>query len=178
MIFVEGGFNISFSLPARVPKKILKCKAVSRELNFSSAEQMEKFRLEQKVYFKGQCLEGILWPLCLEATLRVTGEKKARSRELKHCFGNIHFTTQFVIGFLHPARLGAPSKKKQKQSWWQGALSPTKGFLTLVGLGLVSTLSLVNCNEVTRKQPIGAWYGALRTVSGRSDWQGHSALTF
>ncbi|XP_074768228.1 retinal rod rhodopsin-sensitive cGMP 3',5'-cyclic phosphodiesterase subunit delta isoform X4 [Athene noctua] len=41
----------------RVPKKILKCKAVSRELNFSSAEQMEKFRLEQKVYFKGQCLE-------------------------------------------------------------------------------------------------------------------------
>ncbi|KAL4608207.1 retinal rod rhodopsin-sensitive cGMP 3',5'-cyclic phosphodiesterase subunit delta isoform X1 [Arapaima gigas] len=42
---------------ARVPKKILKCKAVSRELNFSSLEQMEKFRLEQKVYFKGQCLE-------------------------------------------------------------------------------------------------------------------------
>ncbi|KAF7236964.1 Retinal rod rhodopsin-sensitive cGMP 3',5'-cyclic phosphodiesterase subunit delta [Varanus komodoensis] len=48
---------------ARVPKKILKCKAVSRELNFSSTEQMEKFRLEQKVYFKGQCLEGTaqLW---------------------------------------------------------------------------------------------------------------------
>ncbi|XP_072560441.1 retinal rod rhodopsin-sensitive cGMP 3',5'-cyclic phosphodiesterase subunit delta isoform X1 [Paramormyrops kingsleyae] len=42
---------------ARVPKKILKCKAVSRELNFSSLEQMEKFRLEQKVYFKGQCIE-------------------------------------------------------------------------------------------------------------------------
>ncbi|RXM30528.1 Prohibitin-2 [Acipenser ruthenus] len=42
---------------ARVPKKILKCKAVSRELNFSSTEQMEKFRLEQKVFFKGQCLE-------------------------------------------------------------------------------------------------------------------------
>ncbi|KAL7991126.1 hypothetical protein Chor_014556, partial [Crotalus horridus] len=45
------------SSSARVPKKILKCKAVSRELNFSSTEQMEKFRLEQKVYFKGQCLE-------------------------------------------------------------------------------------------------------------------------
>ncbi|MEQ2316883.1 hypothetical protein AMECASPLE_036940, partial [Ameca splendens] len=42
---------------ARVPKKILKCKAVSRELNFSSTEQLEKFRLEQKVFFKGQCLE-------------------------------------------------------------------------------------------------------------------------
>ncbi|KAF4079329.1 hypothetical protein AMELA_G00191670 [Ameiurus melas] len=42
---------------ARVPKKILKCKAVSRELNFSSSEKLEKFRLEQKVLFKGQCLE-------------------------------------------------------------------------------------------------------------------------
>lgn len=53
-------YNASFiCFTARVPKKILKCKAVSRELNFSSAEQMEKFRLEQKVYFKGQCLEGM-----------------------------------------------------------------------------------------------------------------------
>ncbi|XP_033641847.1 retinal rod rhodopsin-sensitive cGMP 3',5'-cyclic phosphodiesterase subunit delta-like [Asterias rubens] len=42
---------------ARVPKKILKCKAVSREINFSSLEKMEKFRLEQRVLFKGKCLE-------------------------------------------------------------------------------------------------------------------------
>ncbi|ESO91294.1 hypothetical protein LOTGIDRAFT_228769 [Lottia gigantea] len=42
---------------ARVPKKILKCRAVSRELNFSSKEAMEKFRLEQRVLFKGKCLE-------------------------------------------------------------------------------------------------------------------------
>ncbi|KXJ14293.1 retinal rod rhodopsin-sensitive cGMP 3',5'-cyclic phosphodiesterase subunit delta [Exaiptasia diaphana] len=42
---------------ARVPKKILKCKAVSREINFSSHEEMNKFRLEQKVLFKGKCLE-------------------------------------------------------------------------------------------------------------------------
>ena len=34
---------------AKVPKKILKCAAVSREINFSSIEPMEKFRLEQKV---------------------------------------------------------------------------------------------------------------------------------
>ena len=50
-------FNFNF-FPARVPKKILKCKSVSRELNFSSKEQMEKFRLEQKVMFKDKCLEG------------------------------------------------------------------------------------------------------------------------
>lgn len=42
---------------ARVPKKILQCRAVSREINFSSVEPMDKFRLEQKVLFKGRCLE-------------------------------------------------------------------------------------------------------------------------
>ncbi|XP_028393973.1 retinal rod rhodopsin-sensitive cGMP 3',5'-cyclic phosphodiesterase subunit delta-like [Dendronephthya gigantea] len=42
---------------ARVPKKILKCRAVSREINFSSNEEMKQFRLEQKVLFKGKCLE-------------------------------------------------------------------------------------------------------------------------
>ncbi|KAK2168848.1 hypothetical protein NP493_1216g00047 [Ridgeia piscesae] len=42
---------------ARVPKKILKCRAVSRELNFTSKEPMERFRLEQKVLFRGKCLE-------------------------------------------------------------------------------------------------------------------------
>ena len=41
--------NEDLSLPdveheARVPKKILKCRAVSREINFSSVEPMEKFR--------------------------------------------------------------------------------------------------------------------------------------
>ncbi|KAI2799106.1 hypothetical protein RDWZM_004389 [Blomia tropicalis] len=42
---------------ARVPKRILNCRAVSREINFTSVEPMEKFRLEQRVLFKGRCLE-------------------------------------------------------------------------------------------------------------------------
>ncbi|KAL0839389.1 hypothetical protein ABMA28_016117 [Loxostege sticticalis] len=42
---------------ARVPKRILKCRVVSREMNFSSVESMDKFRLEQKILFKGRCLE-------------------------------------------------------------------------------------------------------------------------
>ncbi len=33
---------------ARVPKKILKCRAVSREINFSSTEPMEKFRYSDR----------------------------------------------------------------------------------------------------------------------------------
>jgi len=53
------------SLLARVPKKILKCKAVSREINFTSKELMEKFRLEQRVLFKGKCLEGMRKLYCL-----------------------------------------------------------------------------------------------------------------
>ena len=49
---------MNFLFTARVPKKILKCRAVSREINFSSKEAMDKFRLEQRVLFKGKCLEG------------------------------------------------------------------------------------------------------------------------
>ena len=45
---------------ARVPKRILKCKTVSREINFSSKEAMNKFKLEQRVMFKGKCLEGMV----------------------------------------------------------------------------------------------------------------------
>ena len=43
---------------ARVPKRILKCRAVSREINFSSQEEMQQFRLEQRVFFKGTVIEG------------------------------------------------------------------------------------------------------------------------
>ncbi|KAF7283496.1 prenyl-binding protein [Rhynchophorus ferrugineus] len=59
-VFWQGTEDIS--LPdieheARVPKNILKCRAVSREFSFSSKEQIKNFRLEQKVLFKGRCLE-------------------------------------------------------------------------------------------------------------------------
>ena len=63
-LFISLFIFISFVL-ARVPKKILKCKAVSREINFTSKEEMAKFRLEQRVLFKGKCLEGGLFALHL-----------------------------------------------------------------------------------------------------------------
>ena len=37
---------------------ILKCKAVSREINFTSSELLNDLRLEQKVEFKGKAVEG------------------------------------------------------------------------------------------------------------------------
>ena len=54
--------NQDLSLPdveheAKVPKKILKCRAVSREINFSSVEAMKKFRICQRVLFKNRVLE-------------------------------------------------------------------------------------------------------------------------
>ncbi|OQV12007.1 Retinal rod rhodopsin-sensitive cGMP 3',5'-cyclic phosphodiesterase subunit delta [Hypsibius exemplaris] len=42
---------------AHVPKQLLKCKRISREINFSSAEQMENFRLEQRILFKDKLIE-------------------------------------------------------------------------------------------------------------------------
>lgn len=49
-VFWQGSDDLSLSgkeHEAHVPKNILKCRAVSREFNFSSKESMEKFRLEQ-----------------------------------------------------------------------------------------------------------------------------------
>ena len=47
------------SLLARVPKHILKCRLVSREINFSSDEELVNLRLEQKIHFQGRVMEGI-----------------------------------------------------------------------------------------------------------------------
>ena len=51
---------VLFTSSARVPKKVLKCKHVSRELNFSSEEELSNLRLQQKILFKGKAMEGIL----------------------------------------------------------------------------------------------------------------------
>jgi len=42
---------------ARVPARILECRAVAREINFSSEYELRRFRLEQRVYFQGICME-------------------------------------------------------------------------------------------------------------------------
>jgi retinal rod rhodopsin-sensitive cGMP 3',5'-cyclic phosphodiesterase subunit delta len=42
---------------ARVPAAILQCKAVSREINFTSIQEIQNFRLEQRVFLQGVCME-------------------------------------------------------------------------------------------------------------------------
>lgn len=56
---------------ARVPKKVLKCKSVSREINFTSSEEVSNLRLEQKVSFKGRVMEG---EICVQAVVRMSLE--------------------------------------------------------------------------------------------------------
>lgn len=42
---------------ARIPARILQCRAVSRELNFSSREMVESLKLVQRVLLEGVCIE-------------------------------------------------------------------------------------------------------------------------
>ncbi|CAM9599091.1 unnamed protein product [Chrysoparadoxa australica] len=44
-------------MEARIPKRLLKCEAVSREINFTSRGAIEHFRLEQRIFLNGACLE-------------------------------------------------------------------------------------------------------------------------
>ncbi|CAM9114655.1 unnamed protein product [Discosporangium mesarthrocarpum] len=44
-------------LKASVPREILRCDAVSREINFTSDEEIKSFRLEQRVFLRGACIE-------------------------------------------------------------------------------------------------------------------------
>ena len=44
-------------LKARIPADILSCRAVSREINFSSRESMTGFKLEQRIFYQGICIE-------------------------------------------------------------------------------------------------------------------------
>uniref|UniRef100_A0A7S0EEC1 GMP phosphodiesterase delta subunit domain-containing protein n=1 Tax=Hanusia phi TaxID=3032 RepID=A0A7S0EEC1_9CRYP len=54
----EGKFFLQ-ELEAHVPREILACKAISREVRFSSVEKMDDFKLLQKVYFQGSCFEEV-----------------------------------------------------------------------------------------------------------------------
>ena len=40
-----------------IPARILKCRAVSREFQFSSVEMLQGLRLEQRIFLQGSCME-------------------------------------------------------------------------------------------------------------------------
>lgn len=59
---------------AHVPKSILKCRTVSREINFTSTEKIDKFRLEQRVFLKENIIEGEdFLPSCRKSSVSLIG---------------------------------------------------------------------------------------------------------
>mmetsp|Transcript_11688 Transcript_11688/g.24144 ORF Transcript_11688/g.24144 Transcript_11688/m.24144 type:complete len:158 (+) Transcript_11688:73-546(+) len=90
-------------LEAHVPKSILACKEVSREVNFSSMEKMDDFKLLQKVYFQGMCLEewffkfGFVMPASTNQW-QSTIEAAAEMLPAEQLSGNVTIETNFFDG--------------------------------------------------------------------------------
>lgn len=90
-------------LEAHVPKEILACKEVSREVNFTSIEKMEEFKLLQKVYFQGHCLEewffkfGFVMPTSTNQW-QSTIEAAAEMLPAEALSGNVTIETNFFDG--------------------------------------------------------------------------------
>jgi retinal rod rhodopsin-sensitive cGMP 3',5'-cyclic phosphodiesterase subunit delta len=61
VIWQQNHFNeeemFRTEMQEQVPKSVLSCKSVSREIVFSSVEALTELRLEQRVIFKGSCIE-------------------------------------------------------------------------------------------------------------------------
>eukprot|EP00047_Mylnosiga_fluctuans_P004635 m.235691 g.235691 ORF g.235691 m.235691 type:complete len:151 (-) comp12860_c0_seq1:81-533(-) len=92
---------------ARVPKQILKCKSVSREINFSSQEEMQSFRLHQRVLFKGNLLEewhfdfGFVMPGSTNTWQSVIdAAPESQMMSAKALTGNVIIETLFYDGEL------------------------------------------------------------------------------
>ena len=88
-----------------VPKEILRCKAVSREINFTSQKAIESFRIEQRVCLHGQCIErwsfvfGFVMPSSTNTWQQVIeaapSDKMLPAEVLS---GNVTFETLFFDG--------------------------------------------------------------------------------
>ncbi|CAE7900123.1 PDE6D [Symbiodinium necroappetens] len=92
-------------LEAQVPREILSCRQVSRELNFSSVEVLTSLRLVQSVIFKGEPLEewnfhfGFVIPNSTntwQQTIEAAEEEEMLPAELLS--GNVIIETTFLDG--------------------------------------------------------------------------------
>jgi len=50
--------SYSVVLAVHIPARVLKCRAVSREFQFSTVEMLQGLRLEQRIFFQGTCIEA------------------------------------------------------------------------------------------------------------------------
>mmetsp|Transcript_56716 Transcript_56716/g.88272 ORF Transcript_56716/g.88272 Transcript_56716/m.88272 type:complete len:164 (-) Transcript_56716:89-580(-) len=95
----------SFESEAVIPRDILRCRQVSREINFSSAEMMNSLRLVQTVIFNGAQLEewnfsfGFVIPNSTntwQQTIEAAAEEEMIPAELLS--GNVVIDTSFYDG--------------------------------------------------------------------------------
>lgn len=90
---------------AHIPKEILRCRTVSREVNFSSLERMDNFRLVQRVYYCGHCIEvfnfgfGFVIPGSTNTWQQVI-EAAKEMYTAEELSGNIRIETSFFDGDL------------------------------------------------------------------------------
>lgn len=102
--------NKDFSSPgieheAKVPIQILDLRAVSREINFSTVEPFEKFRLDQKVLFKNRIMEEWLFEMGFvgpnttntwQSTIEAAPESQMMPAKVLN--GNVTIETNFYDG--------------------------------------------------------------------------------
>eukprot|EP00727_Mastigamoeba_balamuthi_P009242 m51a1_g4940 putative retinal rod rhodopsin-sensitive cgmp 3 -cyclic phosphodiesterase subunit delta (155) ;mRNA; r:302676-303274 len=94
---------------AKVPKSILQCKAVSREIEFSSAEAMQALRVVQRVFLHSACIEqwdfsfGFVIPGSTN-TWQSTIEAAAEMLPAEVLSGNTSIETSFYDGDMFLAK--------------------------------------------------------------------------
>ncbi|KAK3280405.1 hypothetical protein CYMTET_11751 [Cymbomonas tetramitiformis] len=90
---------------ASIPKEVMKCREVSRELNFSSAEPIDKFTMIQRVFVHEVCTEewnfdfGFVIPGSTnswQSTIEAADEQDMLEPEMLS--GNVLIETSFLNG--------------------------------------------------------------------------------
>ena len=88
-----------------IPKEILDCRIVSREINFRSREMLNEFRIEQRVYFCGNCIEewffkfGFVIPGSTNTWQQVIhAAPKSKMLSAEELSGQVTFETSFYDG--------------------------------------------------------------------------------
>jgi retinal rod rhodopsin-sensitive cGMP 3',5'-cyclic phosphodiesterase subunit delta len=96
-------------IDAHIPRSILSCRMVAREINFTSSIQMKDFRLEQRVLFCGSCIEewkfvfGFVIPGSTN-TWQQNIEAAEKMLPAEKLTGNVVIETSFFDGLIFIAR--------------------------------------------------------------------------
>jgi retinal rod rhodopsin-sensitive cGMP 3',5'-cyclic phosphodiesterase subunit delta len=101
-----------------IPRRILQCRAVSREFQFSSVEMLQGLRLEQRIFFRGGLLEewhfqfGFVIPNSTntwQQTIEAAEESKMMPASALKCALRPHHSVA-ARPLSRPSRGGTPSR--------------------------------------------------------------------